>query len=196
MAEELQQLLEKIQKDGVDKANAEAEAILKKAKADAEELRAKAKADAEAAEAKAKADADAYMSRAKETISQAARDTVKTIESAVSGMLENILAKNVDAALSDPAVAVPLAAEAVKSLAAGQPADVAANAKLAAALKAQFAAEAAKGVNVVTDEAAGTGFSVKLDGGRVEHAFTGPVICEALARRLRADLAALVSQKQ
>ena len=47
-------------------------------------------------------------------------------------------------------------------------------------------------MNVVTDEASGTGFSVKLDGGRVEHAFTGPVVCEALARRLRADLAELV----
>ena len=36
------------------------------------------------------------------------------------------------------------------------------------------------------------GFSVKLDGGRVEHAFTGPVVAEALASRLREDLAKLV----
>ena len=36
MAEELQQLLEKIQRDGVDKANAEAAAIVAKAKAEAE----------------------------------------------------------------------------------------------------------------------------------------------------------------
>ena len=35
MAEELQQLLEKIQHDGVEKANAEAATILAKAKADA-----------------------------------------------------------------------------------------------------------------------------------------------------------------
>ena len=35
MAEELQQLLEKIQRDGVDKANAEAKAILDKANAEA-----------------------------------------------------------------------------------------------------------------------------------------------------------------
>ena len=44
MAEELQQLLEKIQHDGVEKANAEAAAILAKAKAEAE---AKAKAEEE-----------------------------------------------------------------------------------------------------------------------------------------------------
>ena len=36
MAEELQQLLEKIQHDGVEKANAEAAAIISKAKAEAE----------------------------------------------------------------------------------------------------------------------------------------------------------------
>ena len=38
MAEELQQLLEKIQRDGVDKANAEAAAIVAKAKAEADAL--------------------------------------------------------------------------------------------------------------------------------------------------------------
>ena len=42
MAEELQQLLEKIQRDGVDKANAEAAAIVAKAKAEADALVKKA----------------------------------------------------------------------------------------------------------------------------------------------------------
>ncbi len=107
-------------------------------------------------------------------------------------MLEKLLAQNVDAALSDPATVASMASDAVKALASDQPADVAANAKLAEALKAQFAASAQKGVTVVTDESTGAGFSMKLDGGRVEHAFTGPVVAEALARRLRSDLAALV----
>ena len=58
------------------------------------------------------------------------------------------------------------------------------------ALKAQFAAE--KDITVITDEAMGTGFSVKTDGGRIEHAFTGEVITRELAKRLRPDLAALL----
>ena len=43
------------------------------------------------------------------------------------------------------------------------------------------------------DDALGTGFSVKTDGGRVEHAFTGDVIAEELAKRLRPDLAKLLT---
>ncbi len=192
MAEELQQLLEKIQKEGVDKANAEAAAIVKTATDKAKAVEDAAAAKAKDLLAKAELDAEAYATRAKETIAQAARDTVKTIEDSVSKMLEKLLAQNVDAALSDPATVASMASEAVKALASDQPADVAANAKLAEALKAQFAASAQKGVTVVTDESTGAGFSVKLDGGRVEHAFTGPVVAEALARRLRSDLAALV----
>ena len=59
-----------------------------------------------------------------------------------------------------------------------------------AALKAQAAA--LKDFTLVTDEALGTGFSVRLDGGRVEHAYTGEVIAAELAKRLRPDLAALL----
>jgi len=45
----------------------------------------------------------------------------------------------------------------------------------------------------VTDEALGTGFSVKVEGGRVEHAFTGKAVTAELAKRLRSDLAALLA---
>ena len=69
-------------------------------------------------------------------------------------------------------------------------ADVAVPAKLAPALKAQLAAQPE--LTVVTDDSLGTGFSVRVDGGRVEHAFTGEVIAEELAKRLRPDLAKLV----
>ena len=62
MAEEIQNLLEKIKRDGVDKANAEAAAILEKANADAKAMVEKAQADADAIVEKAKADAKAHGS--------------------------------------------------------------------------------------------------------------------------------------
>ena len=192
MAAELQQLLEKIQKDGVDKANAEANKILTEAKAKADAIVRAATEKAEAAEARAKSEAEAYTKRAEETIGQAARDTVIKVRNSVTAMLEAILARNVDAALADPAAVAPVAAAAVREIAAGGEAEVAAGAKLVDAIRAQLAAEAVKGVTVVTDESAGTGFSVKLDNGRVEHAFTGEVVAAELARRLRPALAALV----
>ena len=173
MAEELQNLLEKIKRDGVDKANAEAAAIVNKAKAEAAAIVKDAQAQAEAAKAAAKTQADQYAARAADTIRQAARDTVQNIESAVTTLLSALLTKSVDTALADPAVAAPLAAEAVKALVKGDAAaEVAANGKLVEAFQA--------------------GFTVKLDGGRVEHDFTGAVVTDALASRLRPDLAKLL----
>ena len=190
MAEELQQLLEKIQRDGVDKANAEAAAIIAKAKTEADALVKKAQEDAAAAEAKGKADAEAYAARARETISQAARDTVLKVKEDVTKLLTQLLAQDVSAALATEAV--PLAAAAVKELVTGSGAEVATSAKLVDALRAQLAAQAQNGVKVVADEMTGAGFTVKLDNGRVEHDFTDAAISEALAQRLRADLAKLL----
>lgn len=188
MSEDLQSLLEKINRDGVEKAKASADAIIADAKAKAADI-VKA-ANAEAAKAKAdaeKASAD-YAARAAETISQAARDTVLKIEASVTAMLTNLLAKDVEKSLSDEKSVAALAFEAVKGLASS--AEVAAPAKLAAALKAQLAAQ--PNLTVVIDDSVGSGFSVRLDGGRIEHAFTGAAVAEELAKHLRPDLAKLV----
>ena len=191
MAEELQNLLEKIKRDGVDKANAEAAAIVAKAKSEAAAIVKTAQDEAAAAKTAAAEDAKESAARAEETIRQAARDTILKIEQAVASLLTNVLATNVDAALADPAVAVPIAASAIQALVAGDAAaEVAANAKLAETLRAQLAARA--NITVVTDEDAQSGFSVRLDNGRVEHDFTGSTVAAALAARLRPDLAKLV----
>lgn len=186
--EDLQGLLEKINRDGVEKANAEAVRIVGDAKAKAAAL---VKA-AESAAAQAKADAEKaaadYQARAAETVKQAARDVVLGVRESVTRLLEGLLAKDVEAALADDAVAIGLVAAAIRDLTG--PGEVVAGAKLAAALKAQAAA--LKDFTLVTDEALGTGFSVRLDGGRVEHAYTGEVIAAELAKRLRPDLAALL----
>ena len=190
MAEELQQLLEKIQRDGVDKANAEAAAIVAKAKDEANALVKKAEEEAAATRAKAEEEAAAYAARARETISQAARDTVLKVKEDVTKLLTQLLAQDVTAALANEAV--PLAAAAVKELVTGSDAEVAISPKFVDALRAQLAAQAQDGVKVVADDMTGAGFTVKLDNGRVEHDFTDAAISGALAQRLRSDLAELI----
>ena len=194
MAEELQQLLEKIQHDGVEKANAEAAAILAKAKADAAAILKDAEDRAAACRTQAESDAKAYAERAGKTVSQAARDTVLEVRDAVTRLLEKLLAKDVSAALADATAAATLARGVLIGLAlpAGTAADVSAGARLADTLKAQLAADATQGVKIVLDESVGAGFSVRLDGGRVEHDFSEAAIAAALAKRLRPDLAKLV----
>ena len=150
----------------------------------------RAQAEADKLRSQAEADARAYAERAAETIRQTARDTVISVENAVLKKLEAILVRNVDAALADGQMAAGLACGAVRDLASG--ACVAANSKFAAAIGAQLAAEAIDGVDIVTDDTLGTGFRVKLDGGRVEHDYTGATVAEALAKRLRPDLARLM----
>lgn len=188
MSEDLQSLLEKINRDGVEKAQREADRIVADARARAAAIVKEASATAAAEKAAAEKAAADYAERARTTIAQAERDTVLKVRDAVTALLENILAKDVDRALADEKTVAGLAAEAVRGLVG--PVEVAAPAKLAKALKAQLAA--CGNVTVVLDETSGSGFSVRVDGGRVEHAFTADVIAGELARRLRPDLAALL----
>ena len=186
--EDLQSLLEKINRDGVEKADAEAKRIVAEAESKASAIVSEARAEAERARAQAEKDAAGYAAHAAETIKQGARDIVLGVESSIRSLLEKILAKNVEKALADESTAAALAAEAVKELAG--PGEITCGPRLAAALKAQLAAKGS--FTVAADGSFGQGFSVKVDGGRVESAFTAEAITAELARRLRPDLAKLM----
>lgn len=187
--EDIQSLLEKINREGVEKAEAEAKRIVDAAKARADQIIAEAREGAERTKADAAKDAEASAARAAETIRQGARDVVINVRESVTAMLEKLLAKDVAAALADEKSAAALASDAIRELAG--PGEIACGEKLAQTLKAQLAAQG--GFTVVLDESVGAGFSVKLDGGRVEHTFTEAVIAAELAKRLRPDLAKLLS---
>ena len=186
--EDLQSLLEKINRDGVERAEAESKRIVDEAKAKAAAIVKEAQAAAD----KAKADADQaaadYAKRAAESVGQAARDVVIGVRDAVTALLERLLAQGVDKALADEKTLTDLVATAVKDL--SGTGEVTCGPKVAAALKAALTGK--KELSVTVDESLRSGFTVKVDGGRIEHTFTGDVIAAELARRLRPDLAKLV----
>ena len=155
--EDLQSLLEKINREGVEKADAEA-------------------------------NARTYAERAAETIRQSARDITIGVKDAVTALLERLLAKDIDAALGDEKTAVSIVADAIKDLTGHG--EISCGARLAAALQSQ--ASSLRSFTLTTDDALGVGFTVKLDGGRVEHDFTAETISAELAKRLRPDLAKLL----
>ena len=186
--EDLQGLLEKINRDGVEKAEAEAKRIIDDARAKADALIKDTLAKAAQAKADAEKTSAAYAERAAETIRQAARDIVIGVKDSVTALLENLLAKDVEKALGDEKTAVSIVADAIKDLTG--PGEIRSSAKLAAALKSQVSG--LKSFTLATDEALGAGFTVKIDGGRVEHDFTAETISAELAKRLRPDLAKLV----
>ncbi len=190
MAEELQGLIERINRDGVEKANAKAAEIVASAESRAADIVRKAQDAADRSAAAARESAEQSAERARETIRQAARDAIISVERSVTRILERLLAEDVDSALADPAVATAVAGEAVKGLAGD--AEVFAGAKVAEALRAQLAARG--GFRVTLDDSVGSGFTVRLDGGRVEHDFTGAAIAAELSKRLRPDLAKIVGE--
>ena len=193
MTQELQPLLEKIRRDGIGKAREEADKIIVDAKKQADLLLKSARQEAEAMADKARRDADAFTRRAEETIRHAARDTVMQVEKAVTALFANLLLSNVNKALNQEEVVIGLVRAAVKNYLNGkEPVELAAVEKLTDVLRAKLADEARSGLEVVTDKTVASGFRVRLSGGRVEHSFTGAAVAEALAKRLRPQLAALM----
>jgi V/A-type H+/Na+-transporting ATPase subunit E len=193
MTQDLQQLLEKINTEGVEKANIEAAKIIDQATLQAKALVDAATREATKKVATAKQESDAFERRAEETIRQAARDTLLNVEKALTDMLCALLLKEVKTTMNTPALVSQLASEAVRAYITGKGGvDVATSAALADALRATLATEAANGVTVVTDTLIGSGFKVRLANGRIEHDFSGGAVADALAKNLRPKLAALL----
>ncbi|MBO5202812.1 MAG: hypothetical protein J6C30_08805 [Lentisphaeria bacterium] len=100
MAEDLQGLLNRIQNDGLRKAENEREQIIAEAKAEAEKIVAEAKAQAAALEKQAAESAAAMQERAKITIQQAARDIVIGLKVELQERLRRIAKGSVEAAMT------------------------------------------------------------------------------------------------
>ena len=194
MTQDLQQLLEKINTEGVEKANAEAERIIREANARAKGILDDAARKAGQTTASAEADAEAFERRAEESIRQAARDTLLNVERAVTTLLTKLLITEVNAAMSDSTRVAVLAEQAVRVyLENNDEIDVVTSPDLLNVLRAKLKNKAQNnGVSVETDGRTGTGFKVRVEGGRIEHDFTGPAVADALARGLRPNLAALL----
>ncbi len=193
MSEDLQSLLDKINREGVDKAREQADKIIADAEAQAAEIVKQGEAQVAKFKAEAQVEAEAFTARSQDTLKQAARDVVLSIEQAVARLLAHVLAEDVDAALLKNDVIDKLVTEALSAYATGKKMEIVAGAQVVDMLRTKLAQKPE--VTVVTNESLGTGFKVRLNGGRVEHDFTGATVSAALAKLLRPQLAALLEQK-
>ena len=200
MSEELQSLLDKIKSDGIGKAEAEAKAIVDAAKKEAAEIRAKAEAAAEKSREQSKREAADFAARAEATVRQAMRDVKLQLASDLQAQVSDFISAGVKGALADEGAVSAWISKAVDGyLAQGEKGIAVAlggdAAKMASAVKAALAAKAANGgIAVEASPAFPNGFTIKLDGGRVEQCFTADAISDALGRLLRPELAALMRE--
>lgn len=194
MAEDLQYLMERIQKDAVDKAENDAAAIIAKAKEKAAEIVKAAEAEAQAKLAKADKDAEAFTERSERTLEQSARDLLLSVGKNLQDMILNLLSLQVEKSLDESTVK-----EMLLSLAKGYSAHVEVDfseadaKKLASFVTGEFVKQLSNGVEVSSDKGVKYGFRVKLDGGKVTHEFTEKAMADALSALLRPQLAKVVN---
>jgi len=195
MAEDLQALMERIQKDAVDKAELEATAIISKAKEKAAEIVKAAEDEAKAKLEQADKDAVAFTERSERTLEQAARDLLLSVGKNLEKMILDLLSLQIEKSLDETTVKSMLLAVA-KSYSSDieigfSDADAK---KLTNFVMGEFAKQLKGGVKVESDKGVKFGFRVKLDGGKVSHEFTEEAMAQSLAALLRPQLASIVQK--
>lgn len=203
MAEELQNLLERIQKDGVDKAEAEAQTIISKAKEKASVIVKDAETKAKSILEKAEQDSLSFESRARKSLEQAARDTVLSVHEAINVTMKKIATVEINKAMSVETMKDMLVAVVKAYCSAGSKEsaiEILVNAdqkkEIQQFFTAKFAAEMKNGLEIKTDDSIISGFKVSFVDSNIQHDFSGTAITEAMCRLLRPHLADIVRQSQ
>lgn len=195
MAEDLQALMERIQKDAVEKAELEANAIISKAKDKAAAIVKAAEDEAKAKLEQADKDAEAFTERSGRTLEQAARDLLLSVGKNLEKMILDLLSLQIEKSLDESTVKNMLLSIA-KSYSSDIEVDFSeADAKaLSSFVMGEFAKQLKAGVTVESDKGVKFGFRVKLDGGKVSHEFTEAAMAESLSALLRPQLAKIVNK--
>lgn len=195
MAEELQHLIERIQREAVDTGAQKASELLAQAKEQAATLVRTAEQQAQALIQKAEQDALQYTQRSQQTLNQAARDVLIGVGQGVESIFSRLVTEGVQQALTPEAMR-DLLVKMMESYAGAGKVEVLVNPKdqekLLAHVRAALRDRMQQGLTVSGDERVLKGFQVSLDGGRVKHQFTPEAIAEALSNYLRPALAEIV----
>ena len=100
MAEDIQGLLNRIQSDGIEKAEAQKKQIIEEAKLQAEKILADAKAEAAEIVKNAEAEAEMNTKKGQANIKQAARDIILSLQSDLDNRLKNLVQASLSEALT------------------------------------------------------------------------------------------------
>ncbi|MEI6892276.1 MAG: hypothetical protein V5783_08905 [Pontiella sp.] len=193
MAEELKHLIEQIQKEGVDKANIEANSIIAQAKEKAAKLVAEAESKAQITVKKAEAESASFAERSVKTLEQAARDLLITVGQGCEKVVTEVLGKEVDRALSGDMLGQLISAVVTKGEIGAEVTVSAADQAELTALCAAVAKKSGKTIALDADSEILSGFKVVFDGQNASLDYTGEAVAEALAAFLRPELAKTVS---
>ena len=202
MGTELQSLLDKIQNEGVAKANADAAKIISDAKAKAASIVADAEAKAVAAKKQSDADAAVFQQRAEQAVKQAARDVLLSVKTDLDQTLQRVFLAKISEALT-PDFLKGLITDVVRAYSSSPEAKKGMTITLSPdqvkaleefVLKSAQQTAIADGVRIAPNVDVRAGFRVSLANGRIEYDFTAQAIQTSLAKFLRPALAKIIEQ--
>jgi len=201
MAEELQGLLDRIQQDGIAKADAEKARIISDAKAQAEKIVADAKAEAERIISSSDESAKVTEQRAKAAINQAARDTIIALKAELEARMRSITKETAAAAMT-PDVMSKIILEVARSQSASAASGLEAimSRKDLDALQAQFMSSLVQNLRAKPELNVGNGMSgglkIGFRGSDVYLDFSDEAISETLCAYLAPRIAAILQEGQ
>ncbi|MBO5923799.1 MAG: hypothetical protein J6Q81_04720 [Lentisphaeria bacterium] len=202
MAEELQSLLEKIHRNGIEKAAAERDAMLEAARKEAEAIVSAAREEADKLRSTAENEAESLKKRAENAIRQAARDILLDLKGELKKRLEAIVRTRLDDALSADFMAnlvADIAKAAMNAPAAGSLEVMVAPAKceeLTRKLAAAVGADMVSRISVFPNSAAGRGLKISVNGDQVFFDFSDAALTEMVCEYAGSKVSAVITAEE
>ena len=194
---QLQELLDRIKREGVDAARSEAERFLAEAEARKKAMLDAAEREAAAIVEKAKVDAARTEEAGKAALLQASRDLLLSFRDRLQALLDKLVRAETASSYGPevlaeaiPAVLKALAAGGAEDLAVLLPAEVLK--RLEARLTARLSTELKKGVELRPSEELTAGFRVSEKGGAAYYDFSAEAVAELLSRHVNARLSEIL----
>lgn len=196
---QLKELIDTIQRDGVDKVRQESEALLARARAQAEAIVAAARTQAETLLAKARQEQEQLERSGREALRQASRDLILKVRKQLEAVFSALLKEKAGEALKDKDITAAIAAmianwtpelqERVEvQLPAGR------FEPMAKALRQALAGRIAAGIEIKAAAEVSSGFRVSEKNGHAYYDFSAESIAESLSLFLNPAMAAIVAE--
>jgi len=193
---QVQELINKIKKDGIESASQEAARLKREAEAEARQIIETAKKEAADLTAKAKKDAERSEKAGKAALEQASRNLVLVFKGEIQALLDKLVAQQLKASYDNDVLKAALP-EILKSWASKGDAlalllPKASLDKLEAFFKDKLAAQLKKGLELKSDNNLSGGFRIAAKDGSAYYDFSAESVAEMLSAYLNPQLAEIL----
>jgi V/A-type H+-transporting ATPase subunit E len=199
MAEEIRDLIEKINQEGIKAAEEKAQKIEAAAKQRADEILAQAKLEAAEMTAVSKDRIRREDEKGKALLAQAGRDLLLSLRKEINAMLERILVSDIQQALTPEALFI-LLSEVVKNYGAGEGNDITVTLKkenletLEKNFMQKLKEETKRRIIMRPSEEISGGFTISFDSGKSCYDFTDKALAEYIGTYLKPRLSQILKE--